>query len=58
MMTGLLSYASCQGIRASLRIAAACEQRVGFMAVTGMERSRFRTVRDFHKMTNLVEHSI
>jgi transposase len=38
MMTALLLYAYCQGIYASRRIAAACEQRVDFMAVTGMER--------------------
>ena len=49
MMTALLLYAYCQGIYASRRIAAACEQRVDFMAVTGMERPDFRTISDFRK---------
>ncbi len=49
MMTALLLYAYCQGIYASRRIAAACEQRVDFMTVTGMERPDFRTISDFRK---------
>ncbi len=49
MMTALLLYAYCQGVYASRRIAAACEQRVDFMAVTGMERPDFRTISDFRK---------
>jgi hypothetical protein len=49
MMTALLLYAHCQGLYASRRIAAACEQRVDFMAVTGLERPDFRTISDFRE---------
>jgi transposase len=47
MMTALLLYSYSQGIYSSRRIAKACEQRVDFMAVTGMQRPDFRTVSDF-----------
>jgi len=49
MMTALILYAYTQGIYASRRIAAACEQRVDFMAVTGMQQPDFRTISDFRK---------
>jgi transposase len=49
MMTALLLYAYCQGVYSSRRIAQACEDRVDFMAVTGMNRPDFRTVSDFRK---------
>jgi transposase len=49
MMTALIMYAYTQGIYASRRIAAACEQRVDFMAVTGMQQPDFRTISDFRK---------
>jgi transposase len=49
MMTALLLYAYCQGVYSSRRIAKACEDRVDFMAVTGMNRPDFRTVSDFRK---------
>ena len=49
MMTALLLYAYCQGIYSSRRIARACEERVDFMAVTGLNRPDFRTVSDFRK---------
>jgi transposase len=49
MMTALILYAYTQGIYASRRIAAACEQRVDFMAVTGMQQPDFRTINDFRK---------
>jgi transposase len=49
MMTALLLYAYCQGIYASRRIGKACEERVDFMAVTGMQRPDFRTISDFRK---------
>jgi len=49
MMTALLLYAYCQGVYSSRRIARACEQRVDFMAVTGLNRPDFRTVSDFRK---------
>ncbi len=49
MMTALILYAYTQGIYASRRIAGACEQRVDFMAVTGMQQPDFRTINDFRK---------
>jgi len=49
MMTALLLYAYCNGIFSSRRIARACEERVDFMAVTGMQKPDFRTVSDFRK---------
>jgi transposase len=49
MMTALILYGYMQGIYASRRIAAACEQRVDFMAVTGMQQPDFRTINDFRK---------
>src|SRR5262249_53552422 len=49
MMTALVLYAYSQGIYASRRIAGACEQRVDFMAVTGMQQPDFRTISDFRK---------
>jgi transposase len=49
MMTALLLYAYCQGVYSSRRIAKACEDRVDFMAVTGLNRPDFRTISDFRK---------
>jgi transposase len=49
MMTSLILYAYSQGIYASRRIAAGCEQRVDFMAVTGLQKPDFRTINDFRK---------
>lgn len=49
MMTALLLYGYCQGVYSSRRIAQACEDRVDFMAVTGLNRPDFRTVSDFRK---------
>ena len=47
MMTALLLYAYCQGVYSSRRIARGCEERMDFMAVTGLNRPDFRTVSDF-----------
>ena len=44
MMTALLLYAYCQGVYSSRRIARACEQRVDFMAVTGLQEPDHRAV--------------
>ena len=44
MMTAVLLYANAVGVYASRRIALACEQRVDFMAVTGMQYPDFRTI--------------
>lgn len=49
MMTALLLYAYCQGIYSSRRMDKACQERVDFMAVTGMQRPDFRTISDFRK---------
>ena len=49
MTTALLLYAYCQGVYSSRRIAQTCEDRVDFMAVTGLNRPDFRTVSDFRK---------
>ena len=49
MMTALLLYAYSQGVYSSRRIAKACEERVDFMAVTGLQRPDFRTISDFRK---------
>ena len=49
MMTALLLYAYCRGEYASRQIAIACEERVDFMALTGMQEPDFRTISDFRK---------
>jgi transposase len=49
MMTALLLYAYCQGIYSSRRIMKGCQERVDFMAVTGMQKPDFRTISDFRK---------
>ena len=49
MMTALLLYAYSRGVYSSRRIAKACEERLDFMAVTGLQRPDFRTVSDFRK---------
>jgi transposase len=49
MMTALFLYAYCQGIYPSRRVAKACQERVDFMAVTGMQTPDFRTISDFRK---------
>jgi transposase len=49
MMTALLLYSYCQGVYSSRRMAAACEQRVDFMAITALQQPDFRTLSDFRK---------
>ncbi len=49
MMVALLLYGYSQGIYSSRRIAKACEERLDFAAVTGMQRPDFRTISDFRK---------
>lgn len=44
MMTAVLLYANAVGIYSSRRIARACQERVDFMAVTGMQKPDFRTI--------------
>ena len=50
MMTALLLYAYCRGIYSSRQVAVACEERVDFMALTGMQQPDFRTISDFRKL--------
>jgi transposase len=47
MMVALLLYGYSRGIYSSRRIAKACEERVDFMALTGMQQPDFRTVNLF-----------
>ena len=49
MMTALLLYSYCQRIYSSRRMAQACEQRVDFMALVGMQKPDFRTISLFRK---------
>ncbi len=49
MMTALLLYGYSRGVYSSRRLAQACEERVDFMAVTGLNRPDFRTVADFRR---------
>lgn len=44
MMTCVLLYANAVGIYSSRRIARACQERVDFMALTGMQKPDFRTL--------------
>jgi transposase len=47
MMVSLLLYALCRGIYSSRKIEQACEERVDFMAVTGMEKPDHSTICQF-----------
>lgn len=49
MMTALLLYAYSRGVYSSRAIARGCEERLDFLAVTGLQRPDFRTVADFRK---------
>ena len=49
MMTALLLYGYSQGISSSRRIAKACEERLDFAALTGLQRPDFRTIAEFRK---------
>src|SRR5262249_19327765 len=44
MMTALLLYANAVGVYSSRRMARACQERVDFMALTGMQKPDFRTI--------------
>src|SRR6185295_19768599 len=44
MMTAVLLYGNCVGIYASRRLGRACEERVDFMMLTGMQKPDFRTI--------------
>ena len=47
MMTALLLYGYCRGIYSSRRIEQACEERVDFMALTGMVKPDHSTICQF-----------
>ena len=49
MMVALLLYAYTRGVFSSRKIARACEERMDFVAVTGMQKPDFRTISDFRK---------
>jgi transposase len=49
MMLALLLYGYTQGVRSSRRIARACEERVDFMAVTGLQRPDHDTINEFRR---------
>lgn len=49
MMVALLLYAYSRGVYSSRRIAQACEERVDFMAVTGLNKPDFRTISAFRR---------
>lgn len=49
MMVALLLYGYSQGVYSSRRLARSCEERMDFMAVTGLNRPDFRTISDFRK---------
>jgi transposase len=49
-MVTLLVYAYCVGIRASRKIAAACERNLAFRAIVGKDPPDFRTISDFRKI--------
>ena len=49
MMVALLLFAYSEWTYASRRNAKTCEERLDFMAVTGMQTPNFRTISDFRK---------
>lgn len=49
MMVALLLYGYCRGVYSSRQIARGCEERVDFMAVTGLQRPDFRTIANFRR---------
>jgi transposase len=49
MMVALLLYGYSRGVYSSRQLARACEERVDFMAVTGLNRPDFRTISEFRR---------
>ena len=47
MLVALLLYGYSRGVYSSRQLARACEERVDFMAITGLNRPDFRTISDF-----------
>jgi len=50
MMVSLLLYSLCRGVYSSRKIEQACEERVDFMAVTGMSKPDHSTICDFRNV--------
>jgi transposase len=49
MMVAVLLYGYARGVYSSRRLAQACEERMDFMAVAGLNRPDFRTVAEFRR---------
>ncbi len=49
MMVALLLYGYSRGVCSSRQLARACEERVDFMAVTGLNKPDFRTISEFRR---------
>jgi transposase len=49
MMTALLLYGYCRGIRSSRKLEQGCEERVDFMAVTGMAKPDHSRISEFRR---------
>lgn len=49
MLVALLLYGYSRGVYSSRQLARACEERVDFMALTGLNRPDFRTISDFRR---------
>ncbi len=49
MMVALLLYGYSRGVYSSRQLARACEERVDFMAVTGLNQPDFRTISEFRR---------
>jgi transposase len=49
MMVALLLYGYSRGVYSSRQLERACEERVDFMAVTGMSRPNFHTIAEFRR---------
>jgi transposase len=49
MLVALLLYGYSRGVYSSRQLARACEERVDFMAVCGLNKPDFRTISDFRK---------
>jgi transposase len=49
MMVALLLYGYARGVYSSRRLSQACEERVDFMAVSGLNKPDFRTIAEFRR---------
>jgi transposase len=49
MLVALLLYGYSRGVYSSRQLARACEERMDFMAVSGLNQPDFRTISDFRK---------